>query len=156
MPQGRAEQSVGNGRFDFLLTLRAPVAVDNMFGHHRLEVLRNVFDIAWRVRSGSEYRRNWDNGRPDVLRGIYMFGRRLWTANSHMPLLAAPLLFSLARGTGLEMWRFHPGGSGVRLLLEAGLPRGAISAIAQREHDRFFALSEDFARLLLGKRRPQW
>ncbi|MGO9598755.1 MAG: hypothetical protein ACLP7Q_12270 [Isosphaeraceae bacterium] len=33
---------------------------------------------------------------------------------------------------------------------------GQLRECEQREHNRLFALSEDFARLLLGKRRPQW
>ena len=147
MPQGRAAQRVGHGRLDLLLTLRTPVAVDNMFGHHRLEVSRNVFDIAL-ARLRAAVQRTAAIGTTVGLMffaGVDTLGRWLWTACSHMPWLAARLLLSLARGAGLEMCRFHPGGSGVRIAVGGRIAlSGQLGECDQREHYRLFALSEDF------------
>src|SRR5262249_4148064 len=85
------------------------------------------------------------------------FGRWLRTACTHVPELAARLLLSLARGTGFEVRRFHARGSSVRVAVGGRVPlRRQLGDVEQRERDRLFALSEDSACLLLGKRRPQW
>jgi len=158
MPQGRAAQRVGNRRLDLLLTLRTPVAVDNMFGHDRLEVFRNVFDITL-ARLRAAVQRTAAIGTTVGLMffvGVDMLGQWLWTACSHMPWFTARLLLSLARGAGLEMCRFHAGGSGVRIAIGGRIAlSGQFGEREQREHYRLFALSENIARLLLGKRRPQ-
>src|SRR5262249_54803810 len=148
MPKRRAAQRVGHGRLDLLLASRAPVAVDDMLGHNRLKVSRNVFDIALAclraaiqgtaaigTRIGSMFYAVVDS-----------FGRWLGAACTHVPVLAARLLLSLARGTGFEMRRFHARGSGVRVAVGGRIPLSRqLGEFEQREHDRLLALSKDSA-----------
>ena len=46
MPQGGVGHGVGYHRFDVLLTVRAVIAMDRMFGHHRRDLLGDIFDEA--------------------------------------------------------------------------------------------------------------
>ncbi len=98
-----------------------------MFGHDRLEVFRNVFDITLGASPRAAVQRTAAIGTTVGLWmffvGVDMLGQWLWTACSHMPWFTARLLLSLARGVlGLRCVGFIPEGAACELLSEAGLP----------------------------------
>ena len=150
--QQAPRQSGGHWRLDLFAALRAPIAVDRMFGRLRLHVW-NVFGVADAgLREALEARAAVGAAIGAMLDlPVDTFGR--WSSRTGMPTLAAGPLLAATLGRRLLVHRNHPRGSrGGRprtvLLLRLGQP---LAHFQQREHNRFFPLLKQTPRLRLGQ-----
>ena len=148
--QRRAGQGVGHRRLDLLPALRAPVAMDRMLGHFRLNV-RNVFGItgAGFLRTASIDHHNPGNDRPDARPASR--SARVGVAASRMALLGPRLFSSFALGRFL-VDRHHPRRGRGRDRRRTSLGK-LFGQLQECKDYGFLSLAKELARLCLGKRR---
>ena len=151
-----AGQGVGHARLDRLLAARTPVAMDHMLGHHRLDVLGNVFRVASArlpaARQPALAMRT--AGSAVLLVFVNLFRRR---PTSPLVSRLSPRFFPAFRRVRLLMQGLHPRGRRRRTDRRtlALRPPQLGSQLQQRKDDGLFALRINRPSFLGRQVRPQ-